>query len=89
MAQWFENLTSIREDLAALSGLRIQHCHELWCKSQTRGLDPKLLWRRPETTALIGPLAWEPPYANGVALKRQKDQRKKGKQVELMFQPLA
>ena len=22
--------------LASLSGLRIQHCHELWCRSQTR-----------------------------------------------------
>ena len=37
-------------------------------------LNPVLLWlwRRPATTALIGPLAWEPPYAVGVALKRQK-----------------
>ena len=30
-----------------------------------RGLDPELLWlwRRPAATALIRPLAWEPPYA--------------------------
>ena len=30
-----------------------------------RGLDPMLLWLwcRPEAVALIGPLAWEPPYA--------------------------
>ena len=28
-------------------------------------------------TALIGPLAWEPPYAVGEALKRQKDKKKK------------
>ena len=27
------------------------------------------------TTALIGPVAWEPPYAEGEALKRQKDQK--------------
>ena len=27
-------------------------------------------------TAPIGPLAWEPPYATGVALKIQKDQKK-------------
>ena len=32
------------------------------------------LWRRPAATALIHPLAWEPPYAAGVALK---DKRKK------------
>ena len=39
-----------------------------------RGLDPKLLWLwyRPVAVALIGPLAWEPPHAVGVALKRQK-----------------
>ena len=38
------------------------------------GLDPELLWlwRRPAATALIRPLAWEPPYATGVALKRPK-----------------
>ena len=42
------------------------------------GLDPKLLWlwRRLAATAPIGPLAWEPPYAMGVALKRQKDKKK-------------
>ena len=39
-----------------------------------RGLDPALLWlwRRLEATAPIRPLAWEPPYAVGVALKRKK-----------------
>ena len=36
------------------------------------GLDPVLLWLwyRLEATAPNGPLAWEPPYAEGVALKR-------------------
>ena len=32
---------------------------------------------RPAATTLIRPLAWEPPYATGTALKRQKDQKKK------------
>ena len=38
--------------------------------------DPVLLWlwRRP---AQIQPLAWDPPYATGVALKRQKTKKKK------------
>ena len=31
------------------------------------------LWHRLATVAPIGPLAWEPPYAVGVALKTQKD----------------
>ena len=35
------------------------------------------LWLRPAATVPIGPLAWEPPYAAGAALKRQKDQKKK------------
>ena len=38
------------------------------------GSDPALLWLwcRPVATALIGALAWEPPYVMGVALERQK-----------------
>ena len=48
------------------------------------GLDPELLWLwcRPAATALIRPLAWEPPYGACVALKRQKDQKKKKKMQE-------
>ena len=63
------------QSLASLSGLRIQRCRELWCRLQTSGSDPELLWfwRRPAPTAPIRPLAWEPSYATGVALKRQKD----------------
>ena len=40
-----------------------------------RGLDPRLLWHRPVATFPIRPLAWEPPYAVGVALKRKKKQK--------------
>ena len=41
------------------------------------GLDPALLglWCRLVATVLIGLLAWEPPYAAGVALKRQKNKK--------------
>ena len=41
-------------------------------------LDPTLLWlwRRPAAAAAIGPLVWEPPYAEGVALKETKQQKK-------------
>ena len=43
------------------------------------GLDLALLglWCRLAAVAPIGPLAWEPPYAVGVALKRQKTKTKK------------
>ena len=46
-----------------------------------RGSDPALLWlwRRLVATALIGPLAWEPPYAMGGALEKAKIQKKKKK----------
>ena len=30
------------------------------------------LWHRPAATALIRPLAWEPPYAMSEALKKKK-----------------
>ena len=33
------------------------------------------LWSRPAAAALTGPLAWEPPYAVGAALKRKKLKR--------------
>ena len=38
VAQWLTNPTRNHEVvgsiLASLSGLRIRHCHELWCRSQ-------------------------------------------------------
>ena len=30
------------------------------------------LWSRPAAVALIGPLAWEPPHAEGVAPKKRR-----------------
>ena len=47
-----------------------------WVKdlALTWTLDPVLLYLRcgPAATALIGSLAWEPPYASGAALKKTK-----------------
>ena len=34
------------------------------------------LWHRPAAAAPVRPLVWEPPYAAGVALKRQEDKIK-------------
>ena len=50
-----------------------------------QGSDPVLLWLwcRPAAVALIGRLAWEPPFAMGVALKSKKERKggkKKGRQ---------
>ena len=49
-----------------------------------RGSDPMLLWlwRKLAATALIRPLAWEPPYAMGVALGKTK--KKKKKKIQLL-----
>ena len=69
------------QSLASLSGLRIQHCHEPWCRSQML-LGSGLLWRRPAATAPIGPLAQEPPYTAGGALKSKTKQTNKQKQKE-------
>ena len=48
------------------------------------GLDLALLWlwRRLATVAPILPLAWEPTYAMGAALKRQKKKKKEKKRKE-------
>ena len=48
---------------------------------QRHGSDPSLLWlwSRPAATAVIRPLAWEPPYAVGVALEKAKRPKKKKK----------
>ena len=50
-----------------------------WGVGCRRGSDLALLWRwhRPAATAPIGPLAWEPPCAEGAALKRQMTKKKK------------
>ena len=40
------------------------------------GSDLALLWHRLAATAPIRPLAWEPPYAAGAALKDKKTKRK-------------
>ena len=46
--------------------------------------DPTLqwLWCRLAASAPIQPLAWEPPYAPGAALKKTKDKKKKKKEAK-------
>ena len=49
--------------LASLSGLRIQRCHELWCRSKTwlRSRAAVAMVYRLAAVALIWPLDWELP----------------------------
>ena len=75
------NLTSIHRtqvlSLASLSALRIRHCHELCCRSQTwLGSFLLYLWGRPAAAAPVRPLAWELSYAMSVALKRPKKKKR-------------
>ena len=58
--------------LASFSGLRMWHCHELWC--------------RPAAVVPIRPLAWEPPYVRGVALKRKGKKKKKEREKRKLKQ---
>ena len=50
-----------------------------------RSSDPVLLWLwcKPAAVAPIQPLAWEPPYATGVALKNQKNKTHITKEKEM------
>ena len=74
------NLTSIHEDAGCFLtwGLRIWHCGEHGVGPR-HGSDLALLRRRLAAVALIGPLAWELPYAAGAALKSTKKKKKKKK----------
>ena len=40
------------------------------------------LWCRPAAIAAIRPLAWEQPYAMGVALKRKREKKKESERKE-------
>ena len=50
------------------------------------GSDSELLWlwHRTAATTPIGPLAWEPPYASGAALKSGKKKKSSAK-IKLTF----
>ena len=86
MAQWLMNPTRNHEVVGSIPGLEgpsVAMSCGVGCR---HGSDPALLWLwcRPTATALIRPLAWEPPYAVGAAkeiAKRQKKQKTKNKKT--------
>ena len=77
------NLKGNHEVVGSILGLaqwvKIWHCPELWCWLQMWFISGiAVVVCRPVATAPVWPLAWEPPYAMGVALKK-KNQNKETK----------
>ena len=57
------NLTSIHEDAYSIPGIAVSFGLGLRCGQAPEWL---WLWHRLEVSAVIQPLAWEPPYAVSV-----------------------
>ena len=72
MVQRLTAPTGVHEDAGSSLGLAQRAEDPAWLG----------LWCRPAATTPIGPLAWEPPYAMGVALKRQKNKQTKNNKMK-------
>ena len=76
MAQWVKTRCCLCEDVGSIPGLAqgvedpaVLEAAGVSCRCSS---DLVGLWCRPAAVALIPPLAWELPYATGVAVKTEK-----------------
>ena len=83
MAQGVKNPAGIHEDVSLIPGQAQRVTEQASGLAVSCGVGPRCgsdsellwLWHRPAATSLIGPLAWELPYATGMTLKRQRERK--------------
>ena len=81
VAQWLTNLTRNHEvvDLIPILAQWVKDPAVSCGVGHRCSLDLEIpwLWHRPAAITPIRPLAWEPPYAAGIALEKTKRQKNK------------
>ena len=83
---WLGTIGLWVRSLASLNGLRIQRCHELWCRSQMWfGSYVTVAVVKARTIALIGPLSLGTSICRGCSPKKQKRKKERKKADSWIF----
>ena len=88
--QWIRPVsmrTQVRSPVL-LSGLRLQHCRELWCRLQMQlGSRVAVSTMQASNCCSNLTLAWQLPYASDVTLKRQRKKKKNTAGIKFKYLP--